>query len=109
MQPLQGWEGGALAQASAHPHYGGDQEQGARLASAEQVGLKPDNNQRGTDSIVEVRHRLGVSGADAAGLPGRHQRCGQQEEEQGEEDPIISLSANQSTSVDTGGGSQNKS
>ena len=48
MQPLQGWEGGALAQASAHPHYGGDQEQGARLASAEQVGLKPDNYQRGT-------------------------------------------------------------
>ena len=94
MQPLQGWEGGALAQASAHPHYGGDQEQGARLASAEQVGLKPDNNQRGTGCIVEVRHRLGVSGADAAGLPGGAERCAQQEEKQGETDLIISLSTN---------------
>ena len=55
VQPLPGWEGGALTQTSAHPHHRGDQEQGPRLSSPQQVGLAPlSQGVREDLSIVQV-------------------------------------------------------
>ena len=75
MQPLQGWPAGALAQASPHPHHGGDQEQGPGLSAPQQVGLAPDSHQReivflrsDTDSVCLELMPLGSMAEQNAAL-----------------------------------------